>query len=276
MMTERMSSSDAAMILNAVDYIEANLEEKLSVDMISREVGFSKFHFSRLFDKYVGMSPYDYYRGRKVTETVRYLQSKQCRIIDAALHYGFSSPEVFVRACKAVFGCAPSAIRRQLENGTFKGIDRPSESNLYAQVETISWEIRFLPEITLSGVGYFSNQMEDVLKALPMEQLSVFTNAPGNIYMLSWLDKGPMGYMHFVGVDGIFEGEQVLSKSIPKMSYIVFRLKMDAKSLTNAIRYIYDKLLDELGFEQPLPYHLEHYDEEKDLSYLYVPVIPKE
>lgn len=280
-MTQKRYNDDVSIVLQAVSYIEENLSEKLSVDMMASHVGFSKFHFSRIFDKHVGMSPYDYYRGRKVTETIHYLQKHQCKIIDAAYQYGFSSPEVFVRACKGVFDCSPSAIRKELENGTFTGVEPLSEHMLEAPKDfDISWEIRFLPELVLSGIGYFSDKIEEVIANLPEGNLSEMVGEVDEIFMLSWTNKNPMGYMHFVGVNQSDKQSEnsvhseLLTKTIPKMSYLVFNLKMQAEELSYCIRYIYDKLLPELSFEQPLPYHLEGYNRVTGSSQIFIPVVP--
>ncbi|HWS28566.1 MAG TPA: AraC family transcriptional regulator, partial [Clostridia bacterium] len=42
----------------AIDYIEMNLCEELTLDEISKVVGFSKFYFHRAFQREVGISLY--------------------------------------------------------------------------------------------------------------------------------------------------------------------------------------------------------------------------
>ena len=42
-------------ILMAIDYIEANLTEKIDLDMVAEAVHYSKYHLHRIFSKTLGM-----------------------------------------------------------------------------------------------------------------------------------------------------------------------------------------------------------------------------
>ena len=49
-------------ILMAIDYIEANLTEKIDLDMVAEAVHYSKYHLHRMFSKTLGMTLHDYQR----------------------------------------------------------------------------------------------------------------------------------------------------------------------------------------------------------------------
>ena len=47
-------------IQEVVDYIENHIEEKLSLDSISHEMNYSKYHLSRMFVNVVGFTVHSY------------------------------------------------------------------------------------------------------------------------------------------------------------------------------------------------------------------------
>lgn len=103
------------LIHKSIDYIEQHLDEDLSLDIISNEAGFSKFHFHRIFRKYVGKSVADYIRSRRLSCAANLLLYTEERILDIALHYGFESQESFTRAFKAAYALPPAQYRAQMK-----------------------------------------------------------------------------------------------------------------------------------------------------------------
>lgn len=273
---------DLNVILQTILYIEEHLKERLSVDQISNVAGFSKYHFTRLFSKCTGLSPYDYYRGRKITETVIYIQKNKCKIIEAALEYGFSSPEVFARASTSVFGKSPSAIRRQIENGTFLGIKRIEKAYLWF-INEYNQEpvLKFMPELELMGIGYFSNDHSETLMNMSKEQLDNIhlSSDSGEVYKVSWLKKQSMGFMNFIGhgYNGELGGDEQLIKRIPRMAYLIFDMFGNQEEMIYFFEYVYNYFLPSSEYEQALPYQIELLTirNNKRKSCLYVPVVPR-
>lgn len=58
---------DDNIIMKVIDYIEDNLDNKLSLHDISNKVGYSKFHLNRLFSESVGCTLYKYIKKRRIT-----------------------------------------------------------------------------------------------------------------------------------------------------------------------------------------------------------------
>ncbi len=272
---------DLTLVISAIRYIEENLKEKLSIEAISDEVGFSKYYFSRLFAKYTGQSPYDYYRGRKLTETIAYMQKKKCKIIDAAYEYGFSSPEVFARACATVFGKSPSAIKKQIMDGTFQGVRPMSEGYLwFANNYNCEPRLQLMDAIDLMGVGYFSENLNESLYTMSIQQLKSLGHS-GNtrIFKVSWMERQAMGYMNFIGRQSVqgTSGDVMLTKKLPKMAYLVFDFTLPVEDLNYFYAYIYNHYLPESGYEVITPIHIEVFTIENNTrcSQLYIPVVPK-
>lgn len=97
-----------------LDFVDANLDESLTVERLSRIAHFSKFHFHRQFSDYVGMTPSRYIaQARLRRASYRLAFNPLEAITDIALQAGYERPESFSRAFKETFGQSPSAFRKQ-------------------------------------------------------------------------------------------------------------------------------------------------------------------
>lgn len=97
-------------LTRSIRYIEANLKEKLTVSLISGYVGYSEYHFSRLFHQSMGCSVMEYVRKRRIYRASENIIDGK-KIVDAAYEYGWQSHNSFTRAFKAEYGFPPSFLR---------------------------------------------------------------------------------------------------------------------------------------------------------------------
>lgn len=95
-----------------LDAIEAGLGQPLNVEDLADRVGYSRWHFQRLFAVLTGMTPAGYIRARRLSEAARALQTGQGRVLPVALAYGFESQAAFTRAFRQYFGLPPGAARK--------------------------------------------------------------------------------------------------------------------------------------------------------------------
>lgn len=95
----------------AVDYIEENLKNDISVEDVARFVGYSESHFIGKFREWLGLTPADYLRKRRISEIVRRMEWEKRPICDIAFEYGFNSQENFVRAFKKEHHILPTEFR---------------------------------------------------------------------------------------------------------------------------------------------------------------------
>ncbi|MEH6629582.1 MAG: AraC family transcriptional regulator [Halopseudomonas aestusnigri] len=99
-------------INKAISYIEANLEQPLSLKEIADKSGLSPYYFSRLFRALTGESTMSYLRQRRLTEAARKLEmNNNISLINLAMDYGFDSQQAFTRAFKRTFGVPPGQYR---------------------------------------------------------------------------------------------------------------------------------------------------------------------
>lgn len=100
-------------IADAVAYIEDRLTEELDIDQIAARAHVSSFYFQKIFHVLCGFTLGEYIRNRRLTLAAQELCSTDIRVIDAALKYGYDSPDSFARAFQKFHGISPSAAKSQ-------------------------------------------------------------------------------------------------------------------------------------------------------------------
>lgn len=102
------------MIGRVLDYIEEHLtEENLSLDRITGEIGYSKYHLHRMFTFVVGIPIHRYILRRRLTEAARMLVFTDDSLMEIALWSGYDTQRSFSRGFKEMFQCTPSFYRKQ-------------------------------------------------------------------------------------------------------------------------------------------------------------------
>lgn len=91
--------------------IERDYAGPLSVDELAAEAHMSRFHFSRLFQRELGSSPYRYLLRTRLRHASQLLQAGQISVTEAALTVGFNDLGRFARAMQRELGVRPSELR---------------------------------------------------------------------------------------------------------------------------------------------------------------------
>lgn len=99
-------------------YISQNCTKSLTLDDISRYIGFSKYHFSHLFKTYTNMTFIDFLTTERIKMAESLISNPKAHMIDIAYDSGFSSISSFNRAFKKIKGISPSEFRKTLINNS--------------------------------------------------------------------------------------------------------------------------------------------------------------
>ncbi|NLG03215.1 MAG: AraC family transcriptional regulator [Clostridia bacterium] len=96
------------------DYIEEHMDEALTLDVLADTAGFSKFHFSRIFQGIL-REPLAHYVNRIRMENALFLLAHRPdkNITEIALELGFTDSSVFSRAFKNYHGVTPREYRQE-------------------------------------------------------------------------------------------------------------------------------------------------------------------
>lgn len=106
----------------AIQYMEENLLEDITIEQIAMQAHSSPFHFQRTFSILTDMTVGDYLRRRRLTLAAHELATSDSKIIDIALKYGYETPEAFAKAFRKQHDLSPSDVRNHI--GKLKSYNR--------------------------------------------------------------------------------------------------------------------------------------------------------
>jgi AraC-like DNA-binding protein len=98
-------------VSEAVHHVEAYYPRDISNDTLAQRCHMSKSHFIRTFRKYLGQTPAQYIRERRVARAAEQLALTNATIDEIAANSGFANRFYFTRAFTTVMGIAPARYR---------------------------------------------------------------------------------------------------------------------------------------------------------------------
>lgn len=101
------------------DYIESHSADSLSVEELAEVAGFSKYHFSRIFQAMLHESLVHYVNRIRMENALFMLAHRPDKnITDIAYEIGMSDSAVFSRAFKNTYGVSPREFRQEYSKNT--------------------------------------------------------------------------------------------------------------------------------------------------------------
>jgi len=94
-------------VRKAIDFIDANYNKPITLEMMARETAMSKFHFSRLFKKHVGLSFKQILNRRRITAAKVLILQSGYNVTEAGFAVGFNDASYFARVFRDVEGLSP-------------------------------------------------------------------------------------------------------------------------------------------------------------------------
>lgn len=99
--------------LNLVlEYIENNLDSKITLSDLAAVVGVGKFYFSRLFKNSINMSPYRYVLKQRIERAKKLLKYSNLSICDISLECGFSNQSHLTKYFRTMVETSPMNYRK--------------------------------------------------------------------------------------------------------------------------------------------------------------------
>ncbi|MDC7123996.1 MAG: helix-turn-helix domain-containing protein [Spirochaetales bacterium] len=107
-----MDNKKIKLIKETILYIEEKINEPLSLEVISKDVGISLSHLHRVFSSLTGEPLMTYIRKRKLSSSINELLKSNLSILDIALEYGFDYEQSYIRAFNQYFNITPAQYRK--------------------------------------------------------------------------------------------------------------------------------------------------------------------
>ncbi len=108
-------------IAEALNYLEATLEEEVTPAALARHAKMAPHRFARYMKRYFGVTPSQYIAKTRVSAASRMLRETDASVASIALACGFYDHSAFTRAFRKLTGTTPSRVRDGIDAGTAPG-----------------------------------------------------------------------------------------------------------------------------------------------------------
>ena len=108
---ESASQREEGAVTEAIRFMNRNLHDELTVQAVAEAVRLSPSHFSRLFKRQTGFSPYEYILLRRIDEAKHLLASTRLSVKEIAYQTGYNSEENFIHSFQKKVGVSPGTFR---------------------------------------------------------------------------------------------------------------------------------------------------------------------
>jgi AraC family transcriptional regulator len=143
-------------IENALNHIENNIQQPLSLDSVANTFNMSKYYFHRLFSAMMGCSLNQYILSRRLNEALRMIENKNLSLTDIAYQLNFGTQASFTRAFKRQYGVAPSSLRvkeMNLSQTPIPSVVKRSIKNINGDI-VADFTLTELESIKVSGIAF--------------------------------------------------------------------------------------------------------------------------
>lgn len=193
-------------VRRAITTMREKLGEQLTVDDMARAAMFSKFHFTRIFQRVTGVSPGRFLSALRLQRAKQLLVSTSLNVADISLRVGYNSVGTFSTRFSRSVGMSPTTYRRLAGFAPHILVDHgpdaegPSNAQVYGQVTSDDAD----PD-GMVFIGLFPDRIPQGRPArcaiLPRHGAYRFTTVPtGSWYLLAQSVAGAPG-QHLHAVD---------------------------------------------------------------------------
>ena len=104
-----------SLAVNIVWYIDENFKSNITLDTISKHLGYNYQHLSKVFNQTFGMSFKQMLNRYRLEYAISLLGESDMSIADIAFESGFQSMRSFDFTCRDIYGKSPKDIRKELK-----------------------------------------------------------------------------------------------------------------------------------------------------------------
>ena len=294
-----MNYNDA--IALCIEFIEKNIKNELSPEIIASECGYSTFHFSRVFNINQGITLMEYVKKRRLLLAVQELFNDK-KIIDIALEYGFQTHNGFSKAFKKEFGFSPTQYLKHMDRN-FEKISMLKLGGYFMNpiiIEKSAFKVagygiktnitngNYTKDVASFWINYNGENLESKMYKI----LNPAKHGEVGLCIPSSNDNGEATYMLGVVVEDFNDvTDDMITLEVPQATYAVFTTPpvTSAESentefasvIKKTWKYIFEEWFKDSGYifdETKLDF--EYYDERchsniDTVMDIYVPVIKK-
>jgi len=234
------------MIIDALQYIESNLRNEITLGCLAKRYHMSQTHFYRIFRVVTNKTFKTYIQERRLSEAALEIKNSSRRVLDIALDWGFNSHESFIRSFHRFFSINPLEYRRKQVN-----------LNIFLPIEVVERDFRNknkdiivdfqyheIESIILYGKS-IEFQPEDSVQVKQISQSIVrfveeyiVGQEPNRLYSITISDcSKPDKIVYFYGAeaDKLKNSSALVKAIVPKSKYAVFYYKGDMGTIFRTV-----------------------------------------
>jgi len=111
---KRKNGLPRARLNRVMEYIEANLDGKITLTALAETAGMSAHYFTELFKQSVNVPPQQYVLRRRIERARNLLNNPRVTVLEAAVRCGFSDQSHFTKIFRRIVGVTPTGYRAAL------------------------------------------------------------------------------------------------------------------------------------------------------------------
>lgn len=245
-------------LFKAIQFIETNLTENISVDAVCREACYSRFHFQRVFHSATGVTLSEYIQTRRITESARLLLESRESILQIALTFQFKSHQHYSRLFRALFKLTPSQFRKRgsaeapklFEPFTIDDIDlNLDRSGIFLGFEESIETVVYRKKATTTTGLAVANLWEEMRRAV--------TDVHSLKGLITYPDEISFDLPYEYSVITVEPVTGLESYTLPEVTVASFRYVGAIRNLSNMYRFIYCVWMEREGYHNPYGFDLE-------------------
>ena len=109
---------ETMVLAKARSYCTAHMEEPITVGDLAGEVGYSRWHFSRIFTRVYGKNPHQFIIEQKLNNALTLLKTTRLPLKTIGDRCGFEETSYFCKVFKKYYGTTPDEFRKNASHET--------------------------------------------------------------------------------------------------------------------------------------------------------------
>lgn len=260
-------------IERALQYIEANLKRKISLEDIADAANLSQWYFHRLFRILTGYCVNDYLRRRRICEASHELLYSAKSIRQIAVDFQFESQEAFTRSFGGICGISPGRFRKLLNQVNLfpaLSLDK-SYQHLRKGAKMMNPQIKSRDAFQVIGIQTVASPSGTLHKLwdefMQRHEEIKLVKDPSKAYQVCVFDKSNPSAEEYTFIAGMEVSDisqvppAMITHRVPAAEYAVFEHHGSLEKMHQSYEYIFGVWLQENGYQMAEADSLEIYDE---------------
>ena len=105
------------LVCDILDYIDLNLNSKITIDNISKKFYYNRYYIMKLFKKELDITIFEYINILRINNALKEIRTSNHTYTNVSINNGFYSLEYFSETFKAIIGVSPSLFKKFCHNG---------------------------------------------------------------------------------------------------------------------------------------------------------------